>query len=157
MRRDPISLCGKQARGGAFGHASAIQLAALPARSQNDDAESDQRRPKVDESVPNAAPTSTPAVPGAPKTKRRKHPVPESRPLPQFRVMLHHDDRQDMDRVVRAIVELTPLPRARAYVVMLMAHTRGLALILITHRERAELYQQQFRCKGLTVTIEAAD
>jgi len=77
--------------------------------------------------------------------------------LPQYRVLLHNDDIVSMDEVVRSIVQLTPLPRARAYIVMLMAHTRGMALVLITHRERAELYQQQFRAKGLRVTIEPAE
>ena len=30
------------------------------------------------------------------------------------------------------------------------------ALLLVTHRERAELIQEQFQTRGLTVTIEPA-
>lgn len=93
------------------------------------------------------APSSTAP---SPQTERS----PQARELPQFRVLLHNDDHTPMDHVVRSIVTLTPLPRSRAHIVMLMAHTRGVALLLITHRERAELYQQQFRSKGLTVSIE---
>lgn len=79
------------------------------------------------------------------------------RPLPQFRVLLHNDDLTEMSYVVRSITQLTFMAPARAYIVMMTAHTRGVALVTITHRERAELYQQQFRSKGLIVTIEAAE
>ena len=35
------------------------------------------------------------------------------------------------------------------------AHETGVALLLVTHKERAELYQDQFESKGLTtVTIQ---
>ena len=30
-------------------------------------------------------------------------------------------------------------------------------MLLVTHKERAELYQEQFESKGLTVTIEPAE
>ena len=34
---------------------------------------------------------------------------------------------------------------------------RGTTLLLTTHKERAELYKDQFTSKGLTVTIEPAE
>ena len=34
------------------------------------------------------------------------------------------------------------------------AHKTGVSLILVTHREHAELLQEQFASKRLTVTIE---
>ena len=37
------------------------------------------------------------------------------------------------------------------------ADDTGVALILTTHKERAELYQEQFTSKGLVVTIEPAE
>jgi ATP-dependent Clp protease adaptor protein ClpS len=33
----------------------------------------------------------------------------------------------------------------------------GVALVLVTHKERAELYVEQFASKRLTVTIEPAE
>ena len=33
----------------------------------------------------------------------------------------------------------------------------ALALVTVTHKERAELYQEQFQSKSLTVTIEPAE
>lgn len=76
--------------------------------------------------------------------------------LPPFNVLLHNDDVNDMDHVVQSIVDLTPLGARRATLVMLEAHMRGTALLLTTHKERAELYQEQFASKSLTVTIEPA-
>lgn len=74
--------------------------------------------------------------------------------LPPYRVMLHNDDVNEMLDVVSAILELTTLRRTRAFEIMLTAQAQGCCLVLITHRERAELYRDQFRAKGLTVTIE---
>ena len=37
------------------------------------------------------------------------------------------------------------------------ADKTGVALLLVTHQERAELYKDQFTSKGLTVTIEPTE
>jgi ATP-dependent Clp protease adaptor protein ClpS len=109
---------------------------------------------------PNAGPPPTAADvaarPTAPGVKERAALGPVDH-LPPYRVLLHNDDRLDMDHVVDTLVQLTPLDLSRAMVVMLEAHKRGVALVLVTHRERAELYVDQFRSKRLTVTIEQAE
>lgn len=87
-------------------------------------------------------------------TRPREAP-PKLDRMPQWRVLLHNDDRNDMGHVIGTIMELTPLPRVEAVHRMLEAHTRGLALLLCTHREHAELLAEQFMTKRLTVTIEA--
>lgn len=115
--------------------------------SANDSTHSSDHSP---EPSPSPSPSPAPAA-DCPAIR----PAPKRKELPQFGVMLHNDDISTMDHVVRCIVSLTPLPRTRAHLVMLMAHIRGSALVLITHRERAELYQQQFRRKGLLVSLEA--
>jgi len=74
--------------------------------------------------------------------------------LPPYRVLLHNDDLNEMLDVVGAILELTSLNRTRAFEAMMTAHQRGMVLLLLTHRERAELYEEQFRAKRLIVTIE---
>jgi ATP-dependent Clp protease adaptor protein ClpS len=79
------------------------------------------------------------------------------RPLPMFRVILHNDDANDMHHVVETIVMLTPLNAEDAVQRMLEAHATGAALLLVTHKERAELYMEQFQSRRLTVTIEPAD
>ncbi len=74
--------------------------------------------------------------------------------LPPWKVLLHNDDVNDMDFVIDTIVELTTLNRHAATVRTLEAHKTGVALLLMTHREHAELLSEQFTSKKLTVTIE---
>lgn len=102
-----------------------------------------------------SAPTPTsPTTPAPVKTPRPRPADPKQDTLPPFRVLLHNDDMHDMGEVVEWLVELTPLGRQPAVRIMLEAHSRGVAQVLITHRERAELYEDQLRSKGLVVTIE---
>jgi ATP-dependent Clp protease adapter protein ClpS len=74
--------------------------------------------------------------------------------LPLWKVLLHNDDKNDVLFVAETILELTPLNQQEAVLRMKEAHEEGVALLLHTHKERAELYQDQFESKGLTVTIE---
>lgn len=104
---------------------------------------------KADDESTQAPPgtaTQTPVRPARPRPKR----------LPPWKVLLHNDDQNDMLYVVETITGLTPLGQEEAVTRMLEAHHRGLALLLNTHRERAELYVCQFASRNLTVTIEPA-
>ncbi len=85
------------------------------------------------------------------KTTPRKTPPKQ---LPPWKVLLHNDDKNDMVHVIKTIVELTPLDADEAQQRMFEAHKSGCALLLVTHKERAELYKDQFESKSLTVTIE---
>ena len=98
------------------------------------------------------------------KPKRAKKagtkPVPAKQPpgfLPPWKVLLHNDDKNAVDFVIGTIIELTPLNEMEAKVRTTEADKTGVALLLVTHKERAELYQEQFQSKGLTVTIEPAN
>lgn len=77
--------------------------------------------------------------------------------LPPYRVLLHNDDINVRNDVAEAIVDLTPLDMQRAIEITVEAHTTGVALVLVTHLELAELYQDQLQSKRLTVTIEPAE
>ena len=79
------------------------------------------------------------------------------RHLPMFRVLLHNDDNVDFDHVIAALIELTPLTKEEADERANEAHETGCSLIIVIHRERAELYEEQLRSKNLTVTIEPED
>ncbi len=111
------------------------------------------------EPMAEAMPPVAPAAP-AKKPRRARRAVrkvqSKVRTLKQFCVVLHDDEHVEMTYVVRSIVELTPLSAPMARDAMLLAHEHGSATMLVTHFERAELYQEQFTGKGLTVTIEAA-
>src|SRR5688572_1593693 len=87
------------------------------------------------------------------KPARKKQPAKKPpQPLPPYKVLLHNDDVNDVEHVVHTIVALTPLNIEDAVVRTLEAHETGVALLLTTHKERAELYREQFQSKGLTVT-----
>ena len=98
-----------------------------------------------------------------PELPRRPNPASEpiapssglrAGPLPRFQLVLLRDAGADLMFVVRSVMELTRFPRAEATHKMWEAHHGGRSVILITYRERGELFVEQFAEKGLTVTIE---
>jgi ATP-dependent Clp protease adaptor protein ClpS len=96
----------------------------------------------------------------ATKPKRVRKAAPKKKPpqpLPPWKVLLHNDDKNDMGHVVDTIMQLTSLNQQDAELRTKEAHKTGVALLLTTHKERAELYQEQFTSKGLVVTIEPAE
>ena len=78
----------------------------------------------------------------------------QTRTLPPWKVVLHNDDVNTMDHVVLTILKLTPLKEQDAIERTLEAHETGHAVLLVTNRERAELYCEQFATFQLTVTCE---
>jgi len=74
--------------------------------------------------------------------------------MPPWKVLLHNDDLNEMGYVIETIIELTALNPQTALLRMVEAHRTGVAMLLATHRERAELLEEQFASKGLTVSIE---
>lgn len=88
---------------------------------------------------------------------KRPAPAPPKRTpklLPPYRVLLHNDDVNTFEHVVQSVVLLTTVSRQDALLKALEAHDTGVALLLVTHRERAELYAEQFASLSLSVTIE---
>src|SRR6185503_15774708 len=77
--------------------------------------------------------------------------VKQPKLLPPYKVILHNDDVNSIDHVVETIMTLTTLNLDDAVQRTIEAHNSGCALILVTHRERAELYQEQFHSASLTV------
>jgi ATP-dependent Clp protease adaptor protein ClpS len=101
---------------------------------------------------------STATATATPKKSPRK--TPKKKPpqhLPPWKVLLHNDDKNSVDFVIETIMELTPLKKQDAELRTKEADRTGVALLLTTHKERAELYKDQFESKGLTVTIEPAE
>ena len=74
--------------------------------------------------------------------------------LPPWKVLLHNDDVNFIEDVIETIVMLGISNRQVALLRALEAHDRGVTLLLMTHRERAELIQEQFASRKLTVSIE---
>src|SRR5438046_2249517 len=106
-------------------------------------------------------PASDPSSPSSPSAAAAIGVKPDPAPdktdvLPPYRVLLHNDDVNDQVYVVETICDLTTIEPPHATRIMSEAHHTGVALLLTTHRERAELYVEQFKSKRLTVTIELA-
>jgi ATP-dependent Clp protease adaptor protein ClpS len=77
--------------------------------------------------------------------------------LPPYRVILHNDDHNSMDHVVRALLVSVPeLEPEAAVEIMFEAHNHGQAQVIICPLERAELYRDRLESHSLTATIEKA-
>ncbi len=110
----------------------------------------DQDPPKLTESTTDTGATGaavqTPAKPAPAKPRHHK--------LPPYKLLLHNDEFNTMDEVVIRIVKLTPLSAAQAINKMLEAHRSGTAILLVTHKERGELYVQQFASARISTSLE---
>jgi ATP-dependent Clp protease adaptor protein ClpS len=118
-------------------------------------ADNDQEKPEEPTAAKDPAAGST-----ATKPKRSRKTSPKKKPpqpLPPWKVLLHNSDEPTFDDVISAITQLTPLNRQDAELRAVEADEKGVALLLTTHKERAELYQEQFTSKNLVVTIEPAE
>jgi ATP-dependent Clp protease adaptor protein ClpS len=81
---------------------------------------------------------------------------PRPRMLPPYRVVLLQDAHNDLVFIIRTVMELTRFCRAEATNKMWQAHHSGRAVLLVTYRERAELFAEQFISRGLDVVVEPA-
>jgi len=91
-----------------------------------------------------------------PRNTGHAHEQPRNSQVPRYKLILHGGAVKDMMFIVRTIMELTRFCLAEATHKMWEAHHFGRSMLLVTHKERAELYAEQFAGRGLTVTIEAA-
>ena len=86
----------------------------------------------------------------------RRYSAVRSVSLAPYNVILHRDHEQSLLFIVRVIMELTRFYKAEATNRMWEAYHIGRAVILATHLERAELFAEAFRQRGLRVTVEEA-
>ena len=86
--------------------------------------------------------------------RKPARPAQKPRQLPPYKVLLHNDDVNTVEHVIKSILKLTSLKTEDAIIKTVEAHETGVALLLVTHRERAELYYEQFMSLSITVTIE---
>ena len=77
--------------------------------------------------------------------------------IPPYAVILHNDDLHEMNYVVQALVKSVPcLDADEAVRIMLEAHNKGTAVVIVCPLEQAELYRDRIRTFGLRATIEKA-
>lgn len=81
----------------------------------------------------------------------------ETRLCPQYHVMLHNDDVNDMWHVCRSLMSILSHNEEDAIEIMLKAHNEGVAVAKTESKEHAEFHQEQLQAVSLTVTIEPAE
>ncbi len=81
-------------------------------------------------------------------------PAPVIEALPRWKVILHNDDVNVAEFVATKVQEITRLSEQDALEKVLAAHEHGTALLLITHKEKAELIVEQFEGHKITATME---
>ena len=116
-------------------------------------AEQDQSSTVAESNQPDESQSSGSNVATLPAPRVKPAPPRVDR-LPKWKVLLHNDDVNSMDHVAASIVMLARLSLRAALLQTIEAHTQGVALLLTTHREHAELLAEQFASRKLTVTIE---
>ncbi|HLI09718.1 MAG TPA: ATP-dependent Clp protease adaptor ClpS [Ktedonobacteraceae bacterium] len=78
-----------------------------------------------------------------------------SRLLPPYRVILFNDEYNEMNYVVFALLHaVSSLTQQEAERIMLTAHLKGNAIVIVCPKETAEYYQERLLSYGLTATIE---
>ncbi len=76
--------------------------------------------------------------------------------IPLYKVLLHNDDHNTMDHVVRSLMMVFRFGKAESERIMFEAHRNGIALCAIEPLEQAELHRDQLRSFSLTASLEQA-
>ena len=101
---------------------------------------------------------ATPAGPSTiPREEQEQRTESRSRALDPYAVILHNDDVNSMDHVVRSLMKAVPgLGIGKSVKIMLEAHNNGRAVVIVCPLEPAELYRDRLESFKLTATIERA-
>ncbi|MSR70212.1 MAG: ATP-dependent Clp protease adaptor ClpS [Phycisphaerales bacterium] len=103
--------------------------------------------PQATESAPQTTQTTQATV--APMPMR-------AGPLGPWAVIVHNDNLNTFDFVIRCLREIARLEMNTAIEKTNEIHYQGASPVTCTHREHAELISERLQGRGLTVTIEPA-
>ncbi len=78
----------------------------------------------------------------------------ETATIPRYRVLLHNDDVNTMDHVVKVLMRVFKFQQEKCEAIMMEAHHNGVALCTIEPLEQAELHRDQLISFSLISTIE---
>ena len=74
--------------------------------------------------------------------------------IPRYKVLLHNDDVNTMDHVVKVLMRVFKFKQEQCEAIMMEAHHNGVALCTIEPLEQAELHRDQLISFSLISTIE---
>ncbi len=76
--------------------------------------------------------------------------------IPLYRVLLHNDDYNTMDHVVKSLMKVFRFEKTESERIMLEAHRSGVALCIIEPLEQAEFHRDQLQSYSLIASLEQA-
>jgi ATP-dependent Clp protease adaptor protein ClpS len=74
--------------------------------------------------------------------------------MPRYKVLLHNDDVNSMEHVVKALRQVFKFDEQECIRIMVEAHTNGVALCVVEPLEQAELHRDQLISFSLVASIE---
>jgi len=74
--------------------------------------------------------------------------------MPLYKVLLHNDDVNSMEHVVKALRQVFKFDEQECIRIMVEAHNNGLALCAVEPLEQAELHRDQLISFSLVATVE---
>ena len=74
--------------------------------------------------------------------------------FPLYKVLLHNDDHNSMEHVIRALTRVFNFELSMCERIMMEAHQNGLALCTVEPLEQAEHHRDQLNAFSLISTIE---
>jgi ATP-dependent Clp protease adaptor protein ClpS len=74
--------------------------------------------------------------------------------MPRYKVLLHNDDVNSMEHVVKALKQVFKFELEECVRIMVEAHSKGVALCAVEPLEQAELHRDQLQSFSLVATIE---
>lgn len=74
--------------------------------------------------------------------------------MPRYKVLLHNDDVNSMEHVVKSLHKVFRFDEQECIRIMIEAHDNGLALCTVEPLEQAELHRDQLLALSLVATIE---
>jgi ATP-dependent Clp protease adaptor protein ClpS len=74
--------------------------------------------------------------------------------IPLYRVLLHNDDHNSMDHVVKSLMQVFKFELKECERIMMEAHQNGMALCTVEPLETAEHHRDQLNSFSLLATIE---
>jgi ATP-dependent Clp protease adaptor protein ClpS len=91
-----------------------------------------------------------------------EHPQTETTPvidrekitMPRYKVLLHNDDVNSMEHVVKALRQVFKFDMEECVRIMIEAHNNGLALCTVEPLEQAEFHRDQLLSHSLVSSIE---
>jgi ATP-dependent Clp protease adaptor protein ClpS len=81
--------------------------------------------------------------------------IGETKPYPNYRVILLNDDHNTFEHVAKCLQKHIPaMSEIKAWKLAQQVHTQGSAVVWVGPKEVAEMYYELLKSEGLTMTIE---